>query len=416
MNSRWMNDNLRRLKGKGTPAEPLLPNEFKDDDNPLADDKGKYISEGIGFSEWKAPTYITVARHNLEQNEDKTCTRCHHIAAAETTAEATPVPYRNCSNLDSWIAFTTGTEYAKSTNHTGMGFSIANWMPDGHFDLGPPNTLQSWNDRYKDHLNDLVACCKAKGVGNNCSVVPVSFNSRPSALPGVRLAGATDAGIRYESRIPAAGSTIQVNTGTAVTMSWSADKNFHACTIEATFPEGVRTYPSGSARGVGTASNWQLDDSPQEIGKLTSPGRYRFDIYCGGNNTTSLTFEAVAPPPPPPPPGPVDCQGVTLKPAQATFGSAGGSSTFNVIVPDPAKCSVRSVDVPTPLGWIVLASSSGACSSAGNTQCVGYSVAPLNPPPPPFMPPPPPNPPRTGFIEVVLKDYSILAFRIDQQN
>jgi hypothetical protein len=416
MNSRWMNDSLRRLKGKGAPGDPLQANEFQDSDNPLADDKGKYLSEGIGFSAWKPPTYVTVARHNLAHDEDKTCTRCHNIAAADTTSDSSQAPYRNCSNLKSWIAYTTGTEYAKSTNHTGMDFTVANWMPDGHFDTGATDTLQKWSDRYKPHLDDLVACCKAKGVGNNCQLVKPTSNSRPSSVPGVRLAAVTDAGIRYESAIPAAGPTVQVNTGTAITMSWSADQNFHACTIEATFPEGVRTFPSGSAAGVGTASNWQLDDSPQEIGKLKDPGLYRFDIYCGGDNTTSLKIQAVTPPPPPPPPGPVDCSGVTLSPTQATIGPDGGSGAFSVIFPDITKCSIFSVDAPPQLGWIIPGSGAGTCVSAANTQCVTYSVAPLNPPPPKNIPPPPPNPPRSGIVEVVLKDMSTRVFHIDQQN
>src|SRR5215472_6336292 len=41
MNSRWMNDNLRRLKGKGTIDDPLQPNEFNEG-NPLSDRLGPY--------------------------------------------------------------------------------------------------------------------------------------------------------------------------------------------------------------------------------------------------------------------------------------------------------------------------------------------------------------------------------------
>jgi hypothetical protein len=69
-----------------------------------------------------------------------------------------------------------------------------------------------------------------------------------------------------------------------------------------------------------------------------------------------------------------------------------------------------------PLGWIMTGSAAGTCSSGPNTQCVSYSVGPLNPPPPPGMPLPPLNPPRSGFVEVVLKDMSTLTFQVDQHN
>jgi hypothetical protein len=413
MNSRWMNDNLRRLKR--APDGHLLTNEFEIDleSHPLADDKGLYINQGPGFDDWKAPTFITVGREGLDpkRRDDPSCTSCHHIAAAETTPDGKP--YRTCASVNSWISHTTGSAFDPYTNSTGTAFEIANWMPE-HYGAGAA-TKKEWSDRYSDHIKNLVTCCTSK-LGIGCKEVKVSSNSRPSASPGIRLAAATDTGVHGESSLSAPSTAIQVNTGARLTMSWSADKNFYACTIEATFPEDVRTYPPGVALGVGTASNWQLDDSPQEMGKLTAPGAYRFDIYCGRNNTASLTVNAITPPPPPPPPPPVDCHGVTLSPAQATFGPTGGSGVFAVILPDPSKCSVRSVDVPTPLGWIMTGGAAGACGTGPNTQCVSYSVGPLNPPTPPGMPLPLLNPPRSGFVEVVLKDMSLLTFHVDQHN
>jgi len=414
MNSRWINDNLLGLKGKGTPGDPLKPNDYTSFEHPLEDDHGPYTSHGPGFDKWNPPVYVTVARSGLAGKEDKTCTACHHIASAGVTSDGKN-EYRNCSKLKSWIAYTTGTEYAPNTNAAGMDFSIANWMPADHIEQGV-DTLKAWTAKYQAHINEIVACCTAKGFSNNCEAAKSSGNPHPSLTPGARLAGVIDSGVRYESAIPSHGNEIRVNTDTTLTLSWSADKTFNGCTIEATFPDGVRTFPSGSARGIGTASNWQLEDSPREIGKLTAPGLYRFDMYCGRDKSTSLSFNAVPPPPPPPPPGEVDCHGVTLSPTEATFGPAGGSGAFGVTFPDPTKCSIRAVSVPAPLGgWISPGNGGAACIAAPNKECVMYTVAPLNPPAPPNFPPPPPNPPRTGFIEVVLKDFTLLTFRVSQQ-
>src|SRR5260370_11403713 len=189
-----------------------------------------------------------------------------------------------------------------------------------------------------------------------------------------------------------------------------------ACTVTNTgdlplFNLAVKTAGGAACQGIDPTK--PLDPNGSLPCSIPSPGAGIVTINASAviaEETFGATAIAVPPGPPP------DCHGVTINPAQATFGPDGGSGVFDVTFPDPTRCGIFSVDAPMQFGWIIPGIGTGTCSGVANTQRARNSGTPLNPPPFPHMPPPPPKPPRSGFIEVALKAMSHLTFHVDQHN
>jgi hypothetical protein len=85
---------------------------------------------------------------------------------------------------------------------------------------------------------------------------------------------------------------VTIPSGSLLDLAWSAGPN-EGCFILASFPSGVTLQNKGS-RGSGYVSsgtNWQPSESPQELGPLSEPGEYRFDLDCGSQTEASVVTE-----------------------------------------------------------------------------------------------------------------------------
>ena len=373
MNSRWMNNTIE-----------------------LADDHGKYVNNGFGFStevpvgggrtaKWGDPTFVTVARAGFDPKDPKQkdaseCTECHKIHAAAKTPDLTPAfGNRNYQTFENWLDFTTGkktpaqAKFTGAATDNGTGFKIAYWMPQGHVQTDAAD----YKKVFESHLDKLRACMAADEADRKkkpddatkrvkeCGEPEVALNNNPHNLApgaGARIYASLDGGQTFPPKLsfsvaspPNDSGPIIVPPNTSPIVLWEADPNFIACTIESTFPPGVV-----SATGVGTASNWQLPDQQVSVGTLTVPGDYRFDLHCDQQLAANLTFEISGAPP-------------TLLQIQAIVNSFPGATAIagtNVSGPTSSHTNARPVD-PVAITWSAANVVHGTCSVAG--QPTGFS-------------------------------------------
>jgi hypothetical protein len=291
MNSRWMNNTIT-----------------------LEDDQGKYVNNGYGFSTavdvdglgllkaWAPTTFVVVGRDGLTVKKADSCDTCHRIHAKEVTPDPKPAfNDRNYQTFANWLDYAIGNDSAwadkfpPKSNATGQGFDVAYWMPVGHGEANAAN----WKTTYKSHIDKLRACMAAKGAGGvgACKTYVAQLNLNPAGAPGARMLASLNGGATFpylsEGSSPRIVSNdISIPPHTRLLLRWEANSSFKSCAIEASFPPGVT-----SSNGVETASNWGLPDSPQDMGELTIPGEYRFDLYCDNNFGGNLIFQISGPPP-----------------------------------------------------------------------------------------------------------------------
>jgi hypothetical protein len=334
MNSRWIDNTINTKDKKADPNKANL----KDGPNRPYKNEGWGIDVAINVHDgtrlpkkWLEPAFTTIARDGFlpPNTSARTCTACHQIHDRAHTPDKDPyLPFENLGIPGSgneyqtflhWLDWSTGQAIPpQSTFDTpakikdGTGFQIAYWMPPGH---GLDNA-DDWDKTYLDDLNLLKACMDKQGKGGKCvggandgkacgkksdcpgeiekgkpaqCVGPcrerlASLNPNPSPDKGAWIAS-NFSPRQYVSDPPNDASPYPLAAGSAPVISWGADASFVSCAIEATFPPGVV-----SPNLVTTASNWSLADQFVDIGPLDKDGFYRFDLYCDGEMSASLTY------------------------------------------------------------------------------------------------------------------------------
>jgi hypothetical protein len=273
MNSRWMFDSGVGLRD---------------------DDFGKYLNNGYGFSTpingiaWGSPKFVTVGRDGLADENAQACTECHKIHAAAQTPDPEPSFGRDYHTFSEWLDYTVGAKSPRGANATGQGFAIAYWMPRDHGEA----SADDWKKIYAAHVDKLRNCMNGGTRGAGCQDLKVAFNTSPSGPGGAWMYASVDGGqtFAYSSEATAShsvGAMYPVKPGSHLMLRWEADASINSCVVEATFPSDDIV----SSTGVGTASNWSLPESEQDIGVLTYPGEYRFDLYCDGERSANLIFQ-----------------------------------------------------------------------------------------------------------------------------
>jgi hypothetical protein len=195
-----------------------------------------------------------------------------------------------------WIDRSVGRNFHANANATGRAFDIAFWMSDEH----PFTSVADWNNVYKAHVDKLKACCTAGPGGAECKaqVPKIRTAALPGLNPGATISASIDGGATYPyvAVSPTDGPPAPIGSGASLGLRWESDVNLSTCAIEATLPVGVTA--SGGPGPVSTGTNWNLDDSPQTVGPLSSPGLYNFVINCNQRVHAGLTFQVAGSPAP----------------------------------------------------------------------------------------------------------------------